>query len=139
MDQDPFFRTLRAGGHRLTQARMAVIAALRKASAPLSAAEILASCLAAGARIDRATAYRELEFLASSGIALPVRLEGRSLRYEISDRGHHHHAVCLKCENIQEVKADAALEAAETRVAKRVGFTVLRHAFELFGLCKKCR
>lgn len=139
MDQDSLFQALRADGYRLTEARKAVITTLRKTSAPASAAEVLASCRAAGVRIDRATAYRELEFLIKAGVAVPVRFEGRAVRYELSGQAHHHHAVCVKCETIQDVEADAALEAAEKRIAKRAGFEVLRHAFELFGLCKKCR
>lgn len=131
--------TLRKAGHRLTDARKASVGILAEAKSPLSASEVLKAFAKKRVLADRATVYRELEFLVKTGIAAPVRFEGRAVRYELSGQAHHHHAVCVKCEDVQDVEADAALEAAEARIAKRAGFHVLRHAFELFGLCKNCR
>lgn len=130
--------TLRAAGYRLTTARKAVAETLAEAKAPLSAPEILRALAKARVPVDRATVYRELDVLAKTGIAAAVRFEGRAVRYELSDQAHHHHAVCIKCDAVEDVEADAAFEAAERRIAKRAGFKMLRHAFELFGLCKNC-
>lgn len=130
---------LRKAGHRLTIARTGAVGILAEASAPLEAAEVLKALAKKHVRADRATVYRELDFLTRTGIASAVRFEGRAVRYELADQAHHHHAVCVKCETVQDVEADAELEAAEKRIAKRAGFEVLRHAFELFGLCKHCR
>lgn len=131
--------TLRDAGYRLTEARKAVVGVLNEAKTPLNASEVLVAIEKKRIQADRATVYRELEFLVKENVAVPVRFEGRAVRYELSGQVHHHHAVCMKCEGVQDVEADAVLEAAEKRIAERADFKVLRHAFELFGLCKKCR
>jgi len=130
---------LKSGGRRLTAARRAVIEALADATAPLSAPEVLGILAKRGVGADRATVYRELEALSEAGVAVTVRFESRAARFELSGGAHHHHAVCVKCEAVCDVEADAELEAAERRIARRSGFKVLRHSFELFGLCADCR
>ncbi len=139
MQKNGISAKLRKAGYRLTVARMNVLALLEKTAAPISAADVLRALTLKKVPADRATVYRELEFLVQAGVAVPVRLTGRAVLYEVSGRAHHHHAVCLKCETVQDIEADAALEAVEAHIAKRAEFRVLRHAFELFGLCKKCR
>lgn len=131
--------TLRKAGYRLTAARKAAVGILAATKTPLTATDVLKAFAKKRVQADRATVYRELEFLVHAGVAAPVRFEDRAVRYELAGLAHHHHAVCLKCETVQDVEVDAELEAVEKRIAKRVGFDVLRHAFELFGLCKKCR
>lgn len=130
---------LKADGRRLTAARRAVIETLASAQTPLSASEVLKALEVRGAAADRATVYRELETLTSAGAAVAVRFESRAVRYELAGGEHHHHAVCVKCESVSDVEADKELEAAERRIARRSGFKVLRHSFELFGLCADCR
>ena len=130
---------LRKTGRRLTAARTAVVEALADAKAPLSAPDVLKALGRRRNAPDRATVYRELESLVAAGVAAPVRFEARAVRYELAGGTHHHHAVCVKCEAVSDVEADRELEAAERRIARRAGFKVLRHSFELFGLCADCR
>jgi Fe2+ or Zn2+ uptake regulation protein len=130
---------LRREGRRLTAARTAVVEALAAARAPLSAPEVLKALGRRRHAPDRATVYRELESLVGAGVATTVRFESRAARYELAGKRHHHHAVCVKCDAVSDVPADAAFEAAERRIARRSGFKVLRHSFELFGLCADCR
>lgn len=139
MPAEAALEKLRISGHRLTAARRAVVGALAEARAPLSAPEVLKTLKGDGFAADRATVYRELESLVAAGVAAPVRFESRAARYELSGGPHHHHAVCVKCETVRDVEADAELEAAERKIARRSGFKVLRHSFELFGLCADCR
>lgn len=131
-------RHLQENGHRLTLARKAAVEILAKAAAPISATDVLKAFGKRHARADRATVYRELEFLVAAGVAVPVRFEGRAVLFELAG-AHHHHAVCVKCGLVRDIEADDELEAAERRIAKRAGFKLLRHSFELFGLCKDCR
>ncbi len=138
MKNAAIFDRLQRDGHRLTAARKAIIALLDASPSPIGAADILTSLKKKKTGVDRATVYRELEFLVAEGIAESVRFEGRAMLYELAGT-HHHHAVCLECGRVQDIDADAELEAAERRIATRAGFKLLRHSFELFGLCKKCR
>ena len=129
---------LKEQGHRLTPARKALLEVLGAVAAPIGAADALKALSKKRVAADRATVYRELEFLVEAGAISPVRFEGRAMLYELAGT-HHHHAVCLACGTIRDIDADADLEAVERRIAARAGFKLLRHSFELFGLCKKCR
>jgi Fe2+ or Zn2+ uptake regulation protein len=130
---------LKVTGLRLTAARRAIVEVLARARAPLSAAETISALAKRRVAADRATVYRELESLVAAGAASPVRFESRAARYELTGGAHHHHAVCVKCGAVQDVPAGPELESAERRIARRAGFKVLRHSFELFGLCADCR
>lgn len=129
---------LKKDGFRLTAARTGVVEALAAAGVPLAAPDVLKALARRRVPADRATVYRELEALTAAGVLSAVRFEARALRYELAG-AHHHHAVCVTCDGVQEIEADAELEAAERKIARRAGFTVLRHSFELFGLCAGCR
>lgn len=126
-------------GLRLTSARKALVEILASAKAPLSASGVMLALKERRIKADRATIYRELEALTAAAVVVTVRFEARATRYELAGGAHHHHAVCVKCEAVQDVEADAELEAAERKIARRAGFKVLRHSFELFGLCADCR
>lgn len=131
--------TIRRKGLRLTAARTAIVEALADAEAPLTATDVMRSFARRRNAPDRATVYRELESLVAAGVASPVRFEARAVRYELAQGAHHHHAVCVKCDAVSDVEADRDFEIAERRIARRSGFKVLRHSFELFGLCADCR
>ena len=59
--------------------------------------------------------------------------------YEVSEgRAHHDHLICDRCGYITEFENDE-IEHLQDAAAKRVGFNVVRHRLELFGLCEKAR
>lgn len=123
---------------RQTKARIAIAAVLSKASAPLTAADILAKATKAGTAVDRVTVYRELAALVEAGAVHAVQLKGRALAFEAAQHGHHHHLVCEGCGRVEEIDIDHDLEALERKIAKKTGFTDVRHALEFYGLCPKC-
>lgn len=125
---------------RLTPARVAIVEVALNAGVPMSAEQVAAELSRKRVSANITTVYRELEFLRQRGILAPVTLADGVQRYESADLGHHHHLVCLGCNGIQDIDLPHdELHAAEGRIEKSHGFTVLRHALEFYGHCKKCR
>ena len=125
---------------RLTKTRRAMIALFLREHTPLSVPQILAELSAQMIRVNKTTVYRELETLETLSIVESVKLEDRKQYFELATRDHHHHFVCIECEEIEDVLLDECdLERQEGILARKNGFSVLRHSLEFFGLCKLCR
>lgn len=79
-----------------------------------------------------------MQLLHRFGFARKLAFEGEPLRYEHDHVGSHHdHLVCNCCGKILEFE-DPDLETLQEHIAKRYGFTLLRHRMELYGLCEAC-
>lgn len=89
---------LLARGHRLTDARIAVLSVLLRAGNALSHPEI-ARELAQQGRYDRVTLYRVLDWLVQQGLAHTVASEDRVRRFQATHGDFHRHAhfQCLQC------------------------------------------
>lgn len=119
---------------RNTRQREAVQKALAEAPGPLSVQEIL---LAAGeeARLGIATVYRTLRLLEEAKAIHPVALPDGEIRWEASDRGHHHHFHCRICSRVLDLEG-CPLHLHEGTVPS--GFVVERHEVTLVGICPSC-
>ncbi|MCE7897856.1 MAG: hypothetical protein DPW11_00360 [bacterium] len=121
-------------GLEATPARINVLSTCISATRPLSVADVAAKV---GSTAHLATIYRTLEKLASANILTRIDFQEGKFRYEyVSD--HHHHAVCESCGKVIEVQ-DKRLEAIMENVKVGSGFSITRHALELFGLCHSCQ
>lgn len=131
---------LQAKGYRLTEARQALLEVLFRDSAPLSVPEILERMGRRGTVVNKTTVYRELENLERLGVVRNVQLSDRRQHYEIASREHHHHLVCIDCEQVEDIEVDEQdIARQEDIVRQKNRFTVLRHSLEFFGLCRNCR
>ena len=102
----------------------------------LSAGEIVKSLKEV---IDRATVYRNLNFLINNNILEQIQLIGEVPKYELSAQDHHHHLICRKCNNIRSISSKS-LEIALLKLQEETdGFTITEHVFEFYGLCNKCK
>lgn len=136
---EEIFRVLRSYGLRLTTARRAFVMLLVASRTPLSVSEILAALHAEKSSVDKTTVYRELERMQKLGIVESVQLGGRKRYYELASRAHHHHLVCVRCNQVEDVDMnEQVLLSQEQKARREKKFTVLRHSLEFFGLCGKC-
>lgn len=130
----PIVQSLEARGHRVTPARLAVIAAVLAQRGHFTVDDILRQCPGIG----RATAFRTMRLLAELGIVCRVLLEDGTLHYRLSRRGHHHHLVCVGCGNVQDldqcVVSDLVRELARTS-----RYEIEGHWLEFYGRCPQCR
>jgi Fur family transcriptional regulator, ferric uptake regulator len=119
---------------RRTKQRNALKEILEQSERPLSVDELFA---AAAKRVDGlgiATVYRAVGALLGAGRIAAVEIPGEPTRYERSDKGHHHHFQCERCDRVFDVAG--CLENLRKLAPPR--FRVREHALTLYGLCPAC-
>jgi Fe2+ or Zn2+ uptake regulation protein len=137
MNLDLTLSRLQDKGHRITKTRKAVLGLFAQSIRPVAADEIREKLRDAGLSVNRATVYRELQFLLSNGYIAEVYLYPDRVCYESSELSHHHHLVCETCGNIENV-TNCLVEDLEEDVYKKKGFKIKRHTLEFYGACAKC-
>lgn len=88
--------------------------------------------------IGRATIYRTLAKLVTSGLLCRVVLENGKLVYQSAPQEHHHHLVCIQCTNIFDITSCEISDFA-AKIANSHGFSPVTHRFEMYGLCASCK
>ena len=119
---------------RNTRQKKAIREVITEATNPLTAQdiEVRANQLVPG--IGIATVYRALKRFQEEGFVTVVEISGESPRYELSDKGHHHHFVCSACGQVYDLEGCSGnVEALAPE-----GFQVDKHEITLFGLCSGC-
>jgi Fur family ferric uptake transcriptional regulator len=72
------------------------------------------------------------------GFAQKKTFEGQPPRYEHRHLGKHHdHMICTKCGKIFEFRDDE-MEILQENIAADLGFYMLQHKMEIYGLCSEC-
>ena len=83
--------------------------------------------------IGRATVYRILNSLVSSGIAIKVPVYDGADRFDITVKPHSH-AKCRVCGGVIDITAEQKLP----RVTESYGFVIEGGAVLYYGCCAKC-
>ncbi len=130
---------LKAKGQRLTDIRRALIDILTSASKPLSVPEILAKLAKKKLPANKTTVYRQLATLQDHGLINEINVADRAKHYELTPDDHHHHLVCLRCKQVEDVSFEEDIARQERYISRHHGFKVMRHDLEFFGLCAKCQ
>ncbi len=84
-------------------------------------------------RISIATVYRTVRLFEEAGILDRHDFgDGRS-RYEASPEAHHDHLIDVETGKVVEF-VDPELEALQRQIAERLGFRLVDHRMELYGV-----
>lgn len=127
-------RSLEDRGLRCTPQRYAVISFLMDHTGHPTAAEIFEGVNRADPRSSRATTYNNLRDLVHAGLVREVAMEGRAARFD-AKRIRHHHFICDRCGNIEDIEWFEVPKPAARSLGKRI----LRESELIFrGLCTKC-
>jgi len=134
MDPEAIKRSLADSGLRSTTQRYAVMAFLMERAGHPKAAEIFEAVNRVDPRSSRATVYNNLRNLVEAGLVREVAVEGRAARFDA--RGlRHHHFICDRCGNLEDVDWYEVPRPAAGSLGKRV----LRECELIFrGLCARC-
>lgn len=117
-----------------SSARMLILGICMNSDLPLDVDTVVEKM---GKKAHLATIYRTLEKFVSVHILERIDFQEGKFRYEFM-HDHHHHAICNSCGKVEDVE-DKGIEVIESSIKSKTGFTVTRHALELFGLCNKCQ
>jgi Fur family peroxide stress response transcriptional regulator len=134
MDAGAIKHSIERKGLRCTAQRFAVMACLMHHKGHPTAAEIFEAVNRLDPRSSRATTYNNLRDLVKAGLVREVAVEGRSGRFDLEGM-RHHHFICDRCGNVDDVDWYDVPRPASRSLGKRV----VRECQLIFrGLCAKC-
>ncbi len=130
---------LKKAGLKVTLPRMKILELLEASSVRHQSAEdIYRALLDDGEEIGLATVYRVLTQFESAGLVERHHFESGQAVFELSEKGHHDHIVCVSCGKVEEFY-DEMIENRQREVATEKGFTVTDHSLTLYGKCPDCQ
>jgi Fur family ferric uptake transcriptional regulator len=90
-------------------------------------------------RVGYTTVYRTMKILMDCGLAREIELADGVKRYEhLYNHEHHDHMICMQCGKSIEFY-DPGIEALQDEASAQLGFKVLDHRLQIYGLCGDCR
>lgn len=84
-------------------------------------------------KISVATVYRTVKLFEELGILERVEFGDGRARFEDAERDHHDHLLNLHTGEIIEF-VDPEIEALQEKIAERLGYRLMGHRLELFGV-----
>lgn len=129
---------LRESDLRATPARLAVLSLLEKSVKPVDVTTIIGYLNKKNIKVDPVTAFRIVNVFTDKGLTKKVQLQEGKFRYELSSQTDHHHLICRKCGDIEDI-SDCNIDVLEKEIERKKGFNVQSHSLEFFGICKACR
>lgn len=137
---DACLEQLETESFRQTETRRVILTILHETTEPLTPSDILVACHQAGRKANKTTIYRDLGAMERAGVVRRVMVSDRKQYFELTERGHHHHLVCSRCNAIEDVvfSGEDQLLKRSQQVAREKGFTIEQYSVEFFGVCKHC-
>jgi Fur family ferric uptake transcriptional regulator len=85
-----------------------------------------------------ATIYRTLSLLEESNVVTSLSFGAQGKKYELGAKEHHDHLICTECGEITEF-VDEEIEKRQHAITDELGFKMLDHSMQIYGICKKCQ
>lgn len=85
-----------------------------------------------------ATVYRTLSLLEDSNMVTSLSFGAQGKKYELGAKEHHDHLICTECGSITEF-VDEQIEQRQHDIADKLGFKMIDHSMQIYGLCKNCQ
>ena len=130
---DTILSRCEAQGLRLTDQRRVIAGVLESADDHPDVEELYNRAVAVDPRISLATVYRTVKLFEESGIIEKHEFGDGSARYEAADRDHHDHLIDMHTGEVIEF-VDPEIEALQERIAAKLGYRLMGHRLELYGL-----
>ncbi len=87
-------------------------------------------------KISIATVYRTVKLFEEAGIITKHDFRGGKARYEKLADSHHDHLIDVQSGEIVEF-VDEEIEKLQKKIAEKLGYQMLDHRLELYGIKKK--
>ena len=120
-------------GLRITDQRKTIARVLSDAEDHPDVEELHARAAAIDPGISIATVYRTVRLFEEAGILERHDFGDGRARYEAAAEGHHDHLIDVESGRVIEF-VDAEMEALQRRIAERLGFRLVDHRMELYGV-----
>ena len=120
-------------GLRITEQRKIIARVLGESEDHPDVETLHARAAAIDSNISLATVYRTVRLFEEAGILERHEFgDGRS-RYEAASETHHDHLIDVESGQVIEF-VDEELEALQRRIAERLGYRLVDHRMELYGV-----
>ncbi len=120
-------------GMRMTGQRRIIARVLSEADDHPDVEEVYRRASAFDPRISLSTVYRTVRLFESAGILERHDFGDGRARYEQSGHGHHDHLINIQTGEVIEFKNEQ-IEKLQDTVARELGFRLIGHRLELFGV-----
>jgi Fur family ferric uptake transcriptional regulator len=125
-----------AQGLRMTGQRRVIARVLSTAKDHPDVEEVYQRAHEVDRRISLSTVYRTLKLFAEKGLIERHDFGHKRGRYEEETRGHHDHLIGMESGRVIEFRNEA-IEALQDRIAHELGFKLVGHRLELYGVRMK--
>ena len=120
-------------GLRITEQRRVIAKVLSESDDHPDVERLHERAAAIDPGISIATVYRTVRLFEESGILDRHDFGDGRARYEAAPEAHHDHMIDVESGKVLEF-VDPELEALQRQIAERLGFRVVDHRMELFGV-----
>jgi len=120
-------------GLRMTEQRRVIARILSQAEDHPDAEELHRRASEVDSRISLATVYRTVRLFEEAGIIERHDFRDGRSRYEEASDDHHDHLIDLKTGDVVEFM-DEEIERLQEAIAKRLGYKLVDHRLELYGV-----
>ena len=125
-------------GLRMTAPRRVIARVLSEASDHPDVDEVYRRVHAVDPRISLSTVYRTVGLLTRKGIIARHDFGAGRMRFEEASSAHHDHLINVETGDVIEFNNEE-IERLQERVAKELGFELVGHRLQLFGIPLKRR
>jgi Fur family ferric uptake transcriptional regulator len=130
---DTIISRCEAKGLRMTEQRRVVARVIGAAEDHPDVEELYHRASAVDPRISIATVYRTVKLFEEAGILERLEFGDGRARYEDAERDHHDHLIDMNSGEVIEF-VDPEIEALQVRIAERLGYKLIGHRLELYGV-----
>ena len=123
-------------GVKLTDQRKLIAKVMSNSSDHPSVDELFRKISKIDSKISIATVYRTVKLFEELGILTKHDFKGERARYEELADNHHDHLIDIKSGEIIEF-VDENIEKLQKEVAEKLGYQLVDHKLELYGIKKK--
>jgi Fur family transcriptional regulator, ferric uptake regulator len=120
-------------GLRITEQRRIIARVLSEAEDHPDVEALHARAAAIDSGISIATVYRTVRLFEEAGILERHDFGDGRARYEAAAESHHDHLIDVETGNVIEF-VDDELETLQRRIAEKLGFRLVDHRMELYGV-----
>lgn len=120
-------------GLRITEQRRTIAKVLSDSEDHPDVEQLHARAVAIDPGISIATVYRTVRLFEDAGILDRHDFGDGRARYEAAPEAHHDHLIDVETGNVVEF-VDPELEALQKQIAERLGFRLVDHRMELYGV-----
>ena len=120
-------------GMKMTDQRRVIAEVLSEADDHPDVEQVYSRSVEVDPRISIATVYRTVRLFEEAGLLDRLDFGDGRARYEQTSDDHHDHLIDVKSGEIIEFH-DEEVEALQLQVAKKLGYKLVGHRMELFGV-----